>query len=76
MGWEKFGQAAWGTAAKTSVVEWEGAKDDQDECCICMTALNSQEVYTLECKHAFHKEVQFHVSFYFYFCFSVCIYVI
>lgn len=57
MGWEKFGQAAWGTAAKTSVVEWEGTKDDQDECCICMTALNSQEVYTLECKHAFHKEV-------------------
>lgn len=53
MGWEKFGKAAWGTA-KAPVVEWEGS--EQDECCICMTAMHAKEVYTLECKHAFHKE--------------------
>lgn len=54
MSWEKFGQAAWGTA-KTPVVEWEGT--EQDECCICMAPMNVKEIYTLECKHAFHKDV-------------------
>ncbi|KAE8741869.1 hypothetical protein FOCC_FOCC012617 [Frankliniella occidentalis] len=53
MGWEKFGQAAWGTA-KAPIVEWEGG--DQDECCICMTSMSAKEVYSLECKHSFHKD--------------------
>lgn len=54
MGWEKFGQAAWGTA-KPNVIEWEGSVEE--ECCICMNSMNAEEVYTLECKHAFHKQV-------------------
>ncbi|KAK3923526.1 E3 ubiquitin-protein ligase TTC3 [Frankliniella fusca] len=53
MGWEKFGQAAWGTA-KATVPEWEGG--DQDECVICMNPMSAKEIYSLECKHSFHKE--------------------